>query len=493
MLSALEAAHRAGFVHRDIKPANIFLAERPTGGTSVKVLDFGIAKLVTDELRAVTQSGVVVGTPLYMSPEQVLADKEVDGRADVWAVGAALFEMLTGRPVHLAPTATAAAVKVVTEIAPRVRSLRADVDPLIDDIVARALSIDRAKRFESAADMLTAIEACHVSLAPTLSADSGLAPSVKTVVESAVKAKKRRSFALRAGGSLVLGVVVGGAVLALGLGRRTTATTAGSAPKAEERAAASSTLAQAKVASPVQGTQVAPTLSAAESTAPSAPSDAEVATAGSAHVTSTATAAPAHPAHPTTAPSGPKSAPGPSCGGGEHASGSLLRRRPRVAGRSLRLAARDRGEFLTKAPRRHAMLAVAVVLALAARSRIARSDGEDHVEDARRHFLEGVQRFEQGDFEAARRLFVTADGEHHAPSITYNIARAEERLSHVQASVDAYEKYLGEAGPAGEYAQAAAIAVAELRARAARARIRVGCPRAHASSSTVRPSRIPRL
>jgi serine/threonine protein kinase len=220
MLGALDAAHRAGFVHRDIKPGNIFLAERPPAAFAVKVLDFGIAKLVKDDTPNLTQSGAVVGTPLYMAPEQVLAEREVDGRADVWAVGATLFEMLTGRPVHLAPNATAAAVKVVTEVAPRVRSLRPEVDGALDGLVARALAVDRADRFATAGEMQVALDACRVSLAPTLAADSGLAPSVKTVVQSEVRARRRRSRLVLLGGvSLVLGVLAGAALFTRSKGR----------------------------------------------------------------------------------------------------------------------------------------------------------------------------------------------------------------------------------------------------------------------------------
>jgi hypothetical protein len=97
--------------------------------------------------------------------------------------------------------------------------------------------------------------------------------------------------------------------------------------------------------------------------------------------------------------------------------------------------------------------------------------GADDVSAARRSFGEGVERFERGDFEGARRLFLQADSEHHAPAILYNLARAEERLGHVQAAVEAYERYLAEAGAQADYAQAAAVAVAELRARSSRVRI----------------------
>ncbi len=162
LLRALAAAHQAGVVHRDIKPANLFVTERD-GATTLKVLDFGIAKLRDDGAEApMTGSGVVLGTPFYMAPEQILADKNIDGRADLWSVGATLFEMLTGRPVHAAANATAALVRAATETAPRVRSLRPDVPRAVDAIVARALELDRERRFASATEMLEALE--HASL-----------------------------------------------------------------------------------------------------------------------------------------------------------------------------------------------------------------------------------------------------------------------------------------------------------------------------------------
>ena len=102
---------------------------------------------------------------------------------------------------------------------------------------------------------------------------------------------------------------------------------------------------------------------------------------------------------------------------------------------------------------------------------VARSAWADDTADARGHFSEGVHRFEQGDVEGARQLFLQAEREHHAPVILYNLARCEERLGHSQAAVDAYEKYLSEAGTNGEFAQAAAVAVADVRSRSSRVRI----------------------
>ncbi|MBK6696647.1 MAG: serine/threonine protein kinase [Myxococcales bacterium] len=168
LLRALGAAHRAGIVHRDIKPQNLFLVERAEGGKSLKVLDFGIAKFHEVAESAVTRSGSIVGTPLYMAPEQVLSDRDIDGRADVWAAGATLFEMLTGRPVHLAPHAAAAAVRIVTEPAARVRTLRPQVNEALDEVVARALTIERDDRYASAELMIEALEAVRDALPTSL-------------------------------------------------------------------------------------------------------------------------------------------------------------------------------------------------------------------------------------------------------------------------------------------------------------------------------------
>lgn len=103
----------------------------------------------------------------------------------------------------------------------------------------------------------------------------------------------------------------------------------------------------------------------------------------------------------------------------------------------------------------------------------ARADG---VEDARRHFTEGVKRYQDGDFEGARALFQQANAEHHAPSIVYNVARAEERLGHPQAAVEAYDAYLAEAGEQGEFAQASALAIARIRASSRVLRVETSPP-----------------
>ncbi|MCA9587819.1 MAG: serine/threonine protein kinase, partial [Myxococcales bacterium] len=96
VLEALDAAHRAGVIHRDVKPQNIFLTKDADDVRAVKLLDFGIAKFQTSDASALTHTGKIIGSPLYMAPEQARAEVAVDARADVWSVGATLFEMLTG-------------------------------------------------------------------------------------------------------------------------------------------------------------------------------------------------------------------------------------------------------------------------------------------------------------------------------------------------------------------------------------------------------------
>jgi hypothetical protein len=114
---------------------------------------------------------------------------------------------------------------------------------------------------------------------------------------------------------------------------------------------------------------------------------------------------------------------------------------------------------------------------LATHSLAARAD--DATDSARAHFSEGVTRFEAGDYEGARALFLRADSEHHAPVIVYNVARSEERLDHPQAAVDAYDAYLREAGDSGEFATAAALAMAQIRARSPRLRVETSPPGAN--------------
>ena len=150
--AALAAAHGRGVVHRDIKPENILLS----GGEAL-VADFGIAlALVRLDTQRLTATGLSVGTPAYMSPEQITGAANVDGRSDQYALACVLFEMLTGEPPFTGPTAQAIITQALVAVAPRARSRRSDVPPTTDAAIARALAKDPAERFDSATEFVDA-------------------------------------------------------------------------------------------------------------------------------------------------------------------------------------------------------------------------------------------------------------------------------------------------------------------------------------------------
>jgi CheY-like chemotaxis protein len=141
--SVLEEAHASGVVHRDIKPANIFL-HGIRGEEIVKVLDFGIAKLVgsaSDEHATMTMEGSLLGTPAYMAPERV-SNKAYDGRADVYSVGVMLFQMLVGHPPFKAQDPVALAVQQMNATPPALRDINPDVPPAVEAVVLEALVKD---------------------------------------------------------------------------------------------------------------------------------------------------------------------------------------------------------------------------------------------------------------------------------------------------------------------------------------------------------------
>ncbi len=158
---ALAEAHRAGIVHRDLKPANLFLARRVDGSPLVKVLDFGISKLRLHNLDSedLTKSEVIMGSPHYMSPEQLRSPRGVDARADIWALGAILYKLVTGDPPFMGATTAELCVQVLTQIAPRLSTKRADIPAALDEAVARCLEPDLTKRFASVGDLAQALGA----------------------------------------------------------------------------------------------------------------------------------------------------------------------------------------------------------------------------------------------------------------------------------------------------------------------------------------------
>jgi serine/threonine-protein kinase len=168
MLSGLEAAHDAGIVHRDMKPANVFLDTRRGPTPRVKILDFGVAKM-TDcpEGQSLTQSGTLVGTPEYLSPELVRG-KRPDGRADVYSVGIIAYQMLTGQR----PFKASSVMEVLTKQMfydpqpPSLAAPDAGIPPAVDPLVMRALAKDIDQRYQSARELALAVEDIPASAGP---------------------------------------------------------------------------------------------------------------------------------------------------------------------------------------------------------------------------------------------------------------------------------------------------------------------------------------
>jgi eukaryotic-like serine/threonine-protein kinase len=155
---ALAEVHAAEMVHRDLKPGNLFIAKRPDGSSSLKIVDFGISKQIGGSARdqAATTSAQVLGSPYYMPPEQMRAEP-VDERSDIWSLGAILFEMLTARPPFLGETLPEVYAAVLSQSAPSVESLRPGIPAGLDDIVQRCLDKHPAQRFCDVADLAEAL------------------------------------------------------------------------------------------------------------------------------------------------------------------------------------------------------------------------------------------------------------------------------------------------------------------------------------------------
>jgi serine/threonine protein kinase len=164
-LTGLAQAHKAGIVHRDLKPANIFVDERPGGVATVKLVDFGIAKvqvtpIATMDTHGLTQTGSMLGTPRYMSPEQIERPRMVDARSDVWSMGVVLYKCLTGRCPHDdTETLGAMLMALMTKPSPPVQSLAPWVPAELARLVHKALERDPSRRYASAVEMLEAMRA----------------------------------------------------------------------------------------------------------------------------------------------------------------------------------------------------------------------------------------------------------------------------------------------------------------------------------------------
>ncbi|MBI5516390.1 MAG: serine/threonine protein kinase [Deltaproteobacteria bacterium] len=234
VLAALAAAHAKGIVHRDLKPENVFLQRRGHGDPDVvKLLDFGISKFTGDEnavQRSLTRTGVLMGTPVYMSPEQALARKDVDHRADLYAAGVLLYLLVTGRLPFDAESHAELLMAIVYRKPPPTPPT--EIDPTLpkalEDIIFKALEADREQRFPSAAEFLDALRPFGASsvvdlehlvpsprlLTPEVSRQvtEGIGPTQVDVAAARstgdVAPWPRRGLALALGLSAVVGLVV---------------------------------------------------------------------------------------------------------------------------------------------------------------------------------------------------------------------------------------------------------------------------------------------
>ncbi len=152
VLTALDYSHRSGIVHRDIKPANIML----TSAGEIKVMDFGIARAVSETSTSISETSTILGTAQYFSPEQAKGES-VDARSDLYSAGIVLYEMLTGRPPFRGDSAVAVAYQHVSELPQPPSAFNSEVSPAFDAVVLRALAKDRFDRYQSATEFRDAV------------------------------------------------------------------------------------------------------------------------------------------------------------------------------------------------------------------------------------------------------------------------------------------------------------------------------------------------
>ncbi len=202
LLEVLEKAHAKKIVHRDIKPANLFVGSNG----QLKVLDFGVAQAIqmARESTLATKDGDVLGTPAYMAPEQALGLwDQVDARTDIWAVGATMFCLLSGQPVHKARTSNEQLARAMTVAARPLSTVASEVPPELCEIVDKALAFERADRWQSTTDMLTALSGGV--LGHTLDGES----SIRKLLVTLPTNKPKHSARLVLGGAALVLILAG--------------------------------------------------------------------------------------------------------------------------------------------------------------------------------------------------------------------------------------------------------------------------------------------
>jgi eukaryotic-like serine/threonine-protein kinase len=224
LLDVLAAAHDEGIVHRDVKPDNVFLCR----DGQIRLLDFGIARMTARWRTHTTQSGTTLGTPPFMPPEQARGRwEQLDGRTDLWAVGATMFVLLSGRHVHEAETVNEELLSAMTVPAPTLASVASHLPKPLIELVDKALAFEREDRWSSAREMQTAVRRVEALLAS--GADSArkadaafVAPASPTLITPSLApaASSTRPPPFRAGRrSLFVALGAAASVLALGITR----------------------------------------------------------------------------------------------------------------------------------------------------------------------------------------------------------------------------------------------------------------------------------
>jgi serine/threonine-protein kinase len=330
LCKALHVAHQAGVIHRDLKPANVFLTHsQDDGDYCVKLLDFGVAKAaidVNDEEDPDTQSGALVGTPNYMSPEQISGDREIDPRSDLFAVAAIAYRMAVGRAPFGSGALNELAMRITQTEAPTPSTLAPDLPPEFDQWVVKGLAKQPEDRYQNARELAETLVSLaggasfsHTGHFPTISSEhlafqsgdsvGGLQVTDwgrrSAVAFASAPAKKKKSRVLPiAALALIACGIVGFAVLRTRLPGR--GTNAAASPPATTTASPSASAANAQAPSASEATSTAtagsvqaPTPSASETAAPGATSVPSVATAAP---TTTFRAAPTAGAATTAAP-----------------------------------------------------------------------------------------------------------------------------------------------------------------------------------------------
>lgn len=166
-LEGLAEAHKLGFVHRDVKPENLFLHEPPGTSPIVKVLDFGAVKELQSKMTKLTRTGSTMGSPAYMPPEQVRAEDNLDQRADVWAMGVTMYELLTGKLPFGGESVPQTLASILREEPLPLRRHRPEAPVELEAILSRALIKDRQGRFASCGEMLEAVKGVRAKLQQT--------------------------------------------------------------------------------------------------------------------------------------------------------------------------------------------------------------------------------------------------------------------------------------------------------------------------------------